>query len=552
MTKYFLFLFLFSFQYVFTQNDLNFLHKKAEFHWIDRDYSEAKNIYESIQIQELKPWQKARLDYNLGLIELYKNCPLQALNSFQKIDLSDFLDLKFIRDYFCGLTVANLLQGKENCVSVKEFSAPIQTFLIQKSDQLLSEAILIDEVIQKKELREKFKRYKPSSLIEETQNFWLRFEIENKMRTQEEWLAQAKIEEIVFLLWFSVTEILNQANDILANKMANDPDLNQFSNYFQNEFKKTFFLKKKIEEILLEMDQKKQLNDFTKIFKNSKNLNFDTFILQLKKLKTDVESLDFFPSNSAELFYFSYNIFLLNETLTSNDVGRLLDSLSNLEIIKKDSFLIEHTQENLFLSQKALIANNQNEALFYLWNGSNFESLIFSENLTPLNILSQLINQVKRGFKLFSFWELGSKEFRASPKTIESLINQQKLILNRSKQFLPSIIEFQKKAYESKENIYFDWEKIIDLFGRGFRLINQNLTLFSRSLSGEKILNNQVETIQLWTRALELLSSPSQTPFDKENFSFDSNIQENFQMIQEMYLQDQSSKREELKEMYTW
>lgn len=130
------------------ENDLAVKSLQAEAFFEAGDDKEANRIYKELLANNLLQWQKARLFYNLGTIELAQQRPIEALKFFQKIDPVQLSLPSFARDLFLNMGIAYLqyAQSLGESLFLDE-----QSIFIEQSLKFLDRAKSLDCQLQKEE-----------------------------------------------------------------------------------------------------------------------------------------------------------------------------------------------------------------------------------------------------------------------------------------------------------------------------------------------------------------------------------------------------------------
>jgi hypothetical protein len=128
-----LFIFLF-FSNLLTGENFQQIDTEGMSLWEARNYSEAKNIYESLS--SIAPWQQARILYNLGTIELSQNNPWKAIHYYHEVRVEDLLLSDFGKNFALNVGISYYQSAKYFAESSVPFIEEARIFLTQSMNSM--------------------------------------------------------------------------------------------------------------------------------------------------------------------------------------------------------------------------------------------------------------------------------------------------------------------------------------------------------------------------------------------------------------------------------
>ena len=94
------------------------------------------------------------------------------------------------------------------------------------------------------------------------------------------------------------------------------------------------------------------------------------------------------------------------------------------------------------------------------------------------------------------------------------------------------------------------WDQVVPHYARGERTAQKAENLLKISpLDAENIALNQMQTIQEWSQALQLILHPPSAP---PSAGSQEKLTDSLSQIQEMFLQDLPQNKQENEELHTW
>lgn len=545
--------FLFFFTKLYSEQNLFLISQEAEALKNAHDEAGAAAIYEELLSLQLPPWQQVRIFYNLGTLKLSQQRTLEAFAFFQKISPQDLSLRRFGRDFFLNQGIAYLQSAEIFFSSNSRSSLDEQAIFIKQGLQAFHTAQELHCQIQQAE-QTTATTCQEDDLI----NQWIaqaRVELQIiGQKKREEWMGQASVESLASFLSMQLQSLLHEAKN---------------SQHQEKSF--ILSLKHQIESLIPIWNILQEKN-----FSSLQKASFDqaaAFYLKalqyfdhqdvssaFQALHQGVEALSALTFQKNIPFheaYLSYEILLLKDRVNASDLQTLKMQFDALKVGVDQTELLKRIQENLQISLKELQANHPLQARFFLLAGfHDAHFLVNDDKRTSPAILQQVLIQAHLNLQGLLLFSIIHEEASQKTKMQAILKNQQQEMLEEAAFFIPVVLEeqrlhFQENRDPSSSCQQSPWDQVIPLFDHGYQLARMaKKELSASSLNIQKVEIEQEQTIQDWERALNLLLHPPQN-HDKSS-SISQNLTNTFQIIQEMYLEDQSSPEQTAKELHTW
>lgn len=529
------FLFFFILHPLFA-TEMDQIDDETEAFWeIDR-FGEAEMLYQQLTSEKLPSWQQARLQYNLGTLKLAQNQPIEALRYLQTLLLSDLSLPKFGRDLLLNKAIA-YSQYSQTLLPKSPFF-DLQPIFLNESLKVLKQAEQLNCRLQQTEGKKECSI--PLSIHRWIQK--ISEELENYHHQKvNNWLDQTSSSSLATFLSLSLQQLMNQIT----------PQSEDISYYIdQTETLVPLWNALKVKKLSTNANDalSKSFDAFSKGIQRLKNKDFTGTIESFSIALDQLNALNFKEDIPLNLAHLSYETLLLQSSFSLSDLEILqweIDQIEKYEAIKE-------VKKSLQSSQKSLKKNNLMEARFFLLEGFGWiDSLISIKEPSPLDILQRAFQQASRSYQLFLL-----SPFIKSLDNQKQLAFQQRMALEGGDRFIPAVLKEQKIQFSSSDSScqQFPWDQAIPLFDHGYSAAKKSSALLEEaSLDRESIGAQQEQTLQDWNQAIELLKHPSaknQTYPDTP--SSPKNLSETFQLIQEMYLEDQSQPQPEIGELHSW
>lgn len=175
-----------------------------------------------------------------------------------------------------------------------------------------------------------------------------------------------------------------------------------------------------------------------------------------------------------------------------------------------------------------------------------------TQEASPIDILEQTLEQAYLFQQKTLEAQLSSTGIKE--KKWDLLIAQQKKVITQALLFIPAVLkqeeaQFHQIKEQNERCQQVPWNGVIPLYDRGLRSVQ---FVFQKqdqsSIDFLPLIAHQTQTIQNWEEALNLLKHPP----EKKEGSTQQKWNETFSQLQEMYLEDQSSQKEPMKELHSW
>lgn len=534
--------------FAFSQNEsLDQLNYQTEALWEVKNFTAAEELYQKLDPQKLSEWQKSRLQYNLGTLALVKNQTADAITELQKIAPSDLSLPHFGRDLLINQAIAYLEYAKKLTSDSPFFD--LKGIYLTDALKALNQADLLNCHLQKMEENIKGFSCLPHDLIKR----WIQKALqENQSFHQQKaqyWMNHTSIEALATFL----SILLQQLNS--QTKSLNPTPIQSMGSYLKLQTES-------LSSIWTALKQKKfsspQLAHFSEAaaayLEANKSFDKNDFSAAAEHLSKAIEKLNdlnFKENISLNLARLSYAILLLQPSLAESDLQIIQWEIDQIKGDKKTQDVITKMKLYLQTGEKSLNEDNHNKARFFLLAGFGWlESLLPSDALSPIDCLEKALNQTSRSLEMIFF----AKLLPSNDEIGEMLKEQQQLILNQGKFFIPSVLKEQMSLFTSSSANcqQFPWDQVIPLFDHGYfaaKSAEKQLTPFNPELVAALL----EQTLQDWHKALHLLKNPPMKNQTKgESSSAPKNLAETFRLIQEMYLEDQTDFQPIREEFHSW
>jgi exonuclease VII small subunit len=534
-----------------SEENLSSITAKAEALWEAHDNIAASKMYEHVFSPFMPAWQQARLFYNLGTIRLSQQQTVEALTLFRKINPLDLSLPSFGRYLFLNEGIA-YLQYTQTLASSLPLSYDSQIIFIEQSLQAFDQAQQLDCQEQKEEqtAEDSTSFCQPSFPLDQWIRFaWSQWETLWQQKRQR-WLEQSDLESLASFLQNQLQAWMNR---FTASQI---PEQTSWLSYFRSQAESLIPVWQALQQKEFSLSQKAAFEQAFASYSNALQAfnpsNLSSAIQEWKQGIEALRPLTFQNHKNFQQARLSYEILLLQETLTVSAIKQLQAQLDALQVEQDSSAELVQTKNHLKMSLKELQAQHFLKARFFLIAGfGSFSSLIKIKNPSPASILQQALDQVYRTLQLLFLAEIISKDLKSSD--IQSILHkQQQALLTHTVPFIPSVLREQNRLFQAKNPSSYcqqsPWEQVIPFYDRGYQAAQhaqQQLT--KNPLHFQALIADQEETIRNWQQALTLiLHPPPSSPSTPQKWT------ETFNEIQEMYLEDQPQLKEQRKELHSW
>lgn len=550
---------------------ISFLDAKENLDLFDRrgrafysayDYDTADSIYNKLSKQPLPEWQKTRIIYNLGTIALAKEETETSFLLFSQIDPEQLTTPQNVFNLFFNQGMAYLKAAERPSLPA---SLSKQIFFIRKSLEALKKAQKMNCFIYFQTTSHSSTKCSSTTTVKNgLQRAAINF---SRLKQQEfnEWLEEASAEMQLLLINSLLEMIINH----LTNLKKTTKDLavdSSYSTYFYQQINRL----SPIWELLKKQEiHKKEIN-----FAHS---YYDLGIQSLLDNDLASSTRNFFQVNQIilsllgeaphliEKISLANHLLLMRDSINPEELKKFADQINALKGFDTIHKSFEPIYKDIQKKIDHFISDTDTEILFYLWAIDAIiarnENIKKTQLTAPL-VLKKALSNAKRALNLLFLYELSSQNFQNNAGSLEQLKNQQKAILEEGSLFIPSFISDQKKFFKEKKDFAhpcfrFNNEDIIAHFDRGYKTAQSILNNLSSSpFEIQTNIRQQEEVIQNWQYALEhLLKDPlssSQTQKNEASLSEIKNINENFGIIQEMFLEDKKKSEPTIQDSDVW
>lgn len=536
------------------EENLTVLSQQAEALWEAHDDVAASKIYEQLLSRPLPVWQKARVLYNLGTIFLTQHQSLEALTFFKKIHPADLSLPRFGRNLFLNEGIA-YLQYTQTLALTHPSSFDLQTLFIEQSLKAFDQAKRLDCQIQEEEKKESMLACHPSPLVDQ----WLKAALLQlhavRQQKRHEWIKHASIESLASFLQHHLQEWMN--------RLMQNQEQSSVVSYFQHQAESFIPIWNALQQKEFSLTQKRAFDQALALYLNAlQALNQQEITTATKELRLGIENLaplTFQDNKDLQYARLSYEMLLMQVSLSVSDIQRVLAQFNALQVEKNQTAALELIKENLQISLKEQKANHKVQAHFFLLVGfSKVRSLFKDTKAAPSTILQQAIEQANCAVQLFFLSEMMPTQSAKQASIPAILKTQQQDVLLQAAAFIPSVLDEQKMHFQHAKNRasrcqQSPWDQVIPLFDRGYRAAqNADKQFNTISLDPQLLIANQEEIIKNWQQALNLILHPPQQNQTPSSNAVPQNLTETFRLIQEMYLEDQAQPEQKSEELHSW
>lgn len=513
-----------------------------------RDYQAAIQILETLLKNPLPNWQKERLLYNIGTIHVIQQHPAEALKILQKVEPTALSLPLFGRHLFLNEGIAYLQYAQS--LAVDSSSVDQQIIFIEQGIQAFDQAREF-ECLEKKE--ESPLPFCPPSLLLHKWIGVARLQLkENFKNKQAKWLENGSIASLASVLHINIEKWIDRLKLI---ERQYTPSL---LTYFQHQGESFLPIWNALQQKKFSPNQKiafdQSLDTFEKALQRLTEQEPFSAIDQAEHALQILAPLAFQTNQKLHLATLNYEMLLLQETMTLSSLKELLNQFEALSLKKEENVILDQVKASLKKSIESLQNKSVEKTQFFLIAGySQLDSLLKEKNITPASVLQRMLEQANRLLQLFF---LAGKISEAASSDIHPLLKKlQHNLIKGALLLIPAVLKEEDKRYHQtidKEARcqQIPWDQVIPLYDHGFRIAQQTEKQFNTPLiSFQTIIGGQIQTINDWQQALDLILHP---PQQQENSSTSQKWTETYRQIQEMYLEDQSEPEHTTKELHSW
>jgi hypothetical protein len=551
--------------YAWMEENFNLLGQQAEALWEARDYTAASQVYEKLLRRSVPSWQQARLLYNLATIRLAQHQTIDALDLLQRLTPNELSLPSFGRNLFINQAIAYWQYVQTLAATASWSSLAEQALFLEQSLQALKQAEILDCQGQRMEEESSTFTCHPFSLIGQWSKVAsLQLHAVHAQQRQA-WMASASLEQLASFLSHFLQELAKRLSDLQNQHETLEHSL---AAYFQHQLTSFFPIWNALQQKQFSPDQKASFDQAVAFYLQAQQaLNQFDFAAALKEIRQAIEALDplkFKKNQALQQAYLNYEIFLLQDSISTSGLQRLVDQFNRLKVSGNPSEQLKSIQAQLETSLMDIQTGHTTEARIFLIAGlSPLESLVQQKSNSPILILQQALRQAQRALQLFLLAQVMAEE-PPQNRQIPSILNQQQqAILAQAAPFIPAVLNEQKTRFQQATETasgcqQFPWEQVIPLFDQGWQAAERaTQQLGDQNLKPQAVVANQKQTIQAWQQALNLMLHPPQQNRPSPSATTSSspmpqNLTETFRLIQEMYLEDQSQPAKSIEELHSW
>lgn len=549
--------FFFIFFPFFLTSEENLLkeHLKAEAYREAGENAAAIDIYQKLLQFPFSPWQRARLLYNLGTMQLSQQLPFESLSLFEKIDLSQ-LSLPSFGEYLFRNEGIAYLQYADHLASTEPSSLNIQAIFIKQSLRFLERAKEIDCQRQAEERQADFTRPCESSFALKAWTDEARLKLNQVFqKKREDWSNHASVESLSVLLEEQSVDWMNYFESVGIQQQSQE-NTSSYISYFYEQAESLASLWKALQQKEFSLSQKnvfeEALGNYQGALGDLKRNDISASIVKWKQLIANLNDLIFHDHTELHKAMLSYERALFEETPSLSTLKKIIEKFEHLKEEKVSMKQLEQIKKLLQRSLEAFENKQPIQAqIFFLAGYSQVASLMKEKPGSTIEILQGAIQQANRMLELELLSEMieGNRE----RETLLQVLNlQNHLILTQAALFVPAVLKEQKILFHQGKDQQsrcqeYPWVRVIPLYDRGHRIVQQSEKLLG-SFESQKIIALLEQVILNWQQALYLLLHPPSIDLS----SASQKKGELIRQIQEMYLQDQPQPQQISEELHSW
>ncbi|MBA3722237.1 MAG: hypothetical protein H0W88_07540 [Parachlamydiaceae bacterium] len=534
----------------------------AEAYYAAYAYDTSALFYEKILNNSPSDWKNNIALYNLGTIRIEQNRFEDALKTFNSISLDSISIPILIPSIMMqqGLVYyrqANFIGPLNQDIDVDE-----SLFLLQKSINYFEEAKKAGCQIQKLEDSSQICVIPHELAYYSKQAAYFQRQIQQKQ-------VQALFEKATF--FDNVIYIKNGIRNLLEfieaipQKQIND----SYLSYLHEEAQYLMRLWDKIEmkdsspENGLKIAYKNFSESLNKLKKGSleeaiKGLRTSNNILQMLLFQSNKNTLH---EIALRELLIDYQIIVTHNKLTPESIQKLIEKQINLKF-KSINLATQYLNESL----KELQGNNPWFAKFYLFASYyNLQDKLIKKNKlsNSSQILQKSLQEGRRALQLDRLAFLEDATKKSTTDLDQIILGYLNKALNYKPLFLQSVMQEQEAHFRVLGNPKSKisrcqkgpWNQVIPLFEHGYKEGKNALhVLAKKDIKNGFFIVKQSQMVKLWEKALKVLQNPSkqlEQTFIPPN-QMPKDIQEVFQSLQEMELNDTLRSSQPMKEIIEW
>lgn len=537
------------------EESINQVNLQAQALWEAQDYGGAESLYQHLFSQSLPSWQKARIHYNLGTIQLARNQPDKAIKKLQEIAPADLSLPRFGRDLFLNLGISYMQYAQT--LTPDSPDHVLQTIYLQQSLMALNEAQTMSCHLRGSEEKVEGLPCSPQKLIRQwTQTALHQLDVVQTQKVQQ-WMKQTSIEFLSTFLSIQLEQLIAEAKN-LQEKQSTKP----WSSYFQQQTESLAPLWNALKDKKISPGQLPAFNSAASAFLNASKAfdknNLTTAIESLSSASEKLSPLHFKENIPLQLTFLNYHVLLLQPTLSLSDLETVIWEVNQIKEKEDQTERLNGIRHYLQNGEEALKGRDPLKVRFFLLAGFGLlDSLLPANPLTSIGCLQKALDQASRSLELLQLSQLMPQE-SIQNELNKILLQQQQAVLTQSSLFIPAALEEQSSLFGNGSQPDLGcqqspWDRAIPLFDHGYIAAQSGEKLLAgASFNSETVAAQQQQTIQDWHQALGLLKNPPRPSPTAGSSTAPKNLAETFRLIQEMYLEDQSQPEPESRELHSW
>jgi Ca-activated chloride channel family protein len=530
----FLLFFLLDFSSLPAQDSIQTKGQEAQTLFNTRFYSQAMDVYKSLLKENLAPWQRAVITYNLGTVYLAAAQSTEALVHFHSISSQDIFSPWLLRNLQINQGFAYFDQAQ----SLKENREDQRLYLLEQSLSHLNAAIQTDCRLQLWEDENLTNCLNPVDLVSLLN---LVYQQLSQIRQNQRNDILKSNEKMTSL--FQLIESLQR----FKQQIEQLEDYHSYDSYLIHQGKTLLHLWEHLHEQPWEEEKSKVLDQGYQDYQKAlENLSEATHLIE-KSLHSIQQLL---PEDSSretiDHLLTNYRILMTYDPLPFQALQHVKTQQDALQVSEK-------ANQSLAISLDQLVLHRDALARFFFFRSfyilSNLQHLDLND---PISILKQAINQARQAtqFNYIAHLEPLPHAFR---KNVHNILEEvQQAVIQPAPSFIQAVIDLQSERFhQSHVHTAYSrcqknpWKKAFPLFDFGYQkaLFAQKM-LLKPSFNWVQVLNQQEQTISYWEKVLNLIEQPPQeNPETEQEDSNQSsiaptNLDEVFHLLQEMESQD--------------
>lgn len=522
----------------------------AKTYFLIGEHQRARELYKTMLSSFNPLWKRNILEYNVGTISLTENHIQDAMRLFKTIEIKKDTSPLFVRYLSTNMGISELMQA-QLALTPQKNNLYFANFFIKESLEHFQNAQLAECQLEQLEAPQEHKcliSYDLLNLINEATI--VQHNVRLAIRQQR--LSKLSFDEILTLLHRGLRD-LNGTISPLATDQPSKFFESEYENYFKDLYSS---LQPLWNKVILESEEIKQSEQMASqaiqlLGQGLWKKGMEQLIASENVIKT-IQKKRINSMTDYQRFHrliFLYQLTLDQDTIAITDLKTLETERENFQFPSENQEVFKQSGD--FLSKSILLMQNQKEiaSRFFLQSSLNTLRDVEPYPINPKDILEMLIHLQKEALSLNLLGQsLKSEESSLVENAQKMIVELQEKVLKLAPLFITSSIKEQTRLYRESINTSSShcqqspWNQIFPLFDAGYQsafIAAKTLPPLGSSLSTAK--ENQEETIEKWSLALEFLSAPFQRSDEEPLIDEEqpqTSINATFELLQEMDIED--------------